>query len=99
MWNLFNCYLSGRHDYGMWCEPGAIFLRCVHCGKRSSGWAVTPKPAAAAQRAPVVRASVAQASTPAEVVTAGPAVNTRVIPFGSARRNTAGAQASRAAAR
>ena len=41
MWNLFNCYLSGRHDYGMWCEPGAIFLRCVHCGKRSSGWAVT----------------------------------------------------------
>ena len=27
MWNWFNCYLSGRHDYGMWCEPGAIF--CV----------------------------------------------------------------------
>jgi hypothetical protein len=44
MWNLFNCYLSGRHDYGMWCEPGAIFLRCIHCGKRSSGWAVVPKP-------------------------------------------------------
>ena len=41
MWNLFNCYLSGRHDFGMWCEPGQIFLRCVHCGKRSSGWAVT----------------------------------------------------------
>jgi len=40
MWNWFNCYLSGRHDYGMWCEPGAIFLRCVHCGRRSSGWAV-----------------------------------------------------------
>ena len=40
MWNLFNCYLSGRHDYGMWCEPGAIFLRCMHCGKRSSGWAL-----------------------------------------------------------
>ena len=35
MWNLINCYLSGRHDYGMWCEPGAMFLRCVHCGKRS----------------------------------------------------------------
>jgi len=53
MWNLFNCYLSGRHDYGMWCEPGTIFLRCVHCGKRSSGWnmqptqpALTPRPAA-----------------------------------------------------
>jgi hypothetical protein len=43
MWNLFNCYLSGRHDYGMWCEPGTIFLRCVHCGKRSSGWNTQPK--------------------------------------------------------
>lgn len=43
MWNLINCYLSGRHDYGMWCEPGAMFLRCVHCGKRSSGWAVEAK--------------------------------------------------------
>ena len=40
MWNWFNCYLSGRHEYGVWCEPGAIFLRCVHCGKRSSGWDV-----------------------------------------------------------
>ena len=97
MWNLFNCYLSGRHDYGMWCEPGAIFLRCVHCGKRSSGWAVTPKPAA--QRAPVVHAPIAQARTPAEVVTAGPAVNTRVIPFGNARRSAATAKISRAAAR
>ena len=38
MWNWFNCYLSGRHDYSAWCEPGAIFLRCVHCGRRSSGW-------------------------------------------------------------
>ena len=26
LWNFFNCYLSGRHDYGMWCEPGQIFL-------------------------------------------------------------------------
>ena len=43
MWNWFNCYLSGRHDYGMWCEPGAIFLRCVHCGRRSPGWAVAGK--------------------------------------------------------
>ena len=60
MWNLFNCYLSGRHDYGMWCEPGAIFLRCVHCGKRSSGWAVIPKPALAAQCVPVAHATVAQ---------------------------------------
>jgi hypothetical protein len=43
MWNFFNCYLSGRHDYGMWCEPGAMFLRCVHCGKRSCGWTVASK--------------------------------------------------------
>jgi hypothetical protein len=40
MWNWFNCYLSGRHEYGLWCEPGAIFLRCVHCGRRSPGWSI-----------------------------------------------------------
>lgn len=40
MWNLFHCYLSGRHEYGVWCEPGTIFLRCVHCGKRSPGWSL-----------------------------------------------------------
>jgi hypothetical protein len=45
MWNLFNCYLSGHHDYGMWCEPGTIFLRCIYCGKRSSGWSLDPKQA------------------------------------------------------
>ena len=43
MWNWFNCYLSGRHEFGVWCEPGAIFLRCVHCGRRSSGWAIDAK--------------------------------------------------------
>jgi hypothetical protein len=40
MWSWFNCYLSGRHEYGMWCEPGTIFLRCIHCGRRSPGWAL-----------------------------------------------------------
>jgi hypothetical protein len=40
MWNLIHCYLSGRHDNGVWSESGEMFLRCVHCGKRSSGWAV-----------------------------------------------------------
>jgi hypothetical protein len=73
MWNLFNCYLSGRHDYGMWCEPGAIFLRCMHCGKRSSGWAVAPKPALAVARAPLPKA-----------VVVAPPRNTRVLPFGRA---------------
>lgn len=67
MWNLINCYLSGRHDYGMWCEPGAMFLRCVHCGKRSSGWAVEAK---------------FQKSVPRPaVVTTSSAVSARVIPF------------------
>jgi hypothetical protein len=40
MWNWLNCYLSGRHDFGVSCAPGAIFLRCTHCGKQSSGWAL-----------------------------------------------------------
>ena len=68
MWNLVNCYLSGRHDFGMWCEPGTIFLRCVHCGKRSSGWSLEPK----AQTLPVLRATIATASP-----------DSIVIPFGS----------------
>jgi hypothetical protein len=65
MWNFFNCYLSGRHDYGMWCEPGQIFLRCIHCGKRSPGWAIEPS---------------ASASTPRATVVARPAPS-RVVPF------------------
>jgi len=47
MWNWLYCYLSGRHDYGVWCEQGAIFLRCVHCGRRSSGWAIEQRPVGA----------------------------------------------------
>jgi hypothetical protein len=43
VWNLLNCYLSGRHDFGVKCEPGAIFLRCVHCGHRSPGWSIDGK--------------------------------------------------------
>ena len=39
MWAWIKCYLSGSHDYGISCEPGAVFLRCVHCGhRRSQGW-------------------------------------------------------------
>ena len=62
MWNLFNCYLSGRHDYGMWCEPGAIFLRCVHCGNRSSGWTVEARLDKAAPRALGAAASISPSS-------------------------------------
>ena len=40
MWNWFNCYLSGRHEFGVWCESGTMFLRCMHCGRRSAGWTV-----------------------------------------------------------
>jgi hypothetical protein len=41
IWNLFQCYLSGQHDFGVRCEPGAIYLRCIHCGRRSAGWALS----------------------------------------------------------
>ena len=74
MWNWFNCYLSGRHEFGPWCEPGTIFLRCVHCGKRSSGWALGPE----AHRSPTTTAAVTKASAPAGL-NHGPA--TRVLPF------------------
>ena len=67
MWNWFNCYLSGRHEYGVWCEPGAIFLRCVHCGRRSSGWSIDAKP-----HAPI---------TQPEPTTAKAKAASRVIPF------------------
>ncbi len=60
MWKWFNCYLSGRHEFGVWCEAGEIFLRCMHCGHRTSGWAVhaAHAPAASAPRvAPPVPAA------------------------------------------
>ena len=69
MWNWFHCYLSGRHEFGVWCEPGAIFLRCVHCGRRSSGWTVNGK----AQTAVDPRAQT--------TVIAAKAMS-RLIPFG-----------------
>ena len=62
MWNLINCYLSGRHDYGMWCEPGTMFLRCIHCGKRSNGWAVEAKFQGRAPRPAVVTRTPAPAA-------------------------------------
>lgn len=40
MWNWISCYLSGKHEFGVSCEPGNVFLKCVHCGKRSQGWAL-----------------------------------------------------------
>lgn len=71
MWSWFNCYLSGRHDYGMWCEPGEIFLRCVHCGRRSSGWSVEGKPATSVvthPKAKVIDKRVASATLAPRVI-------------------------------
>jgi hypothetical protein len=70
MWKWFNCYLSGRHDFGVWCEPGAIFLRCMHCGKRSNGWSVDAK---VVERATTRVAKLPPTSTPR---------GSRVLPFG-----------------
>jgi hypothetical protein len=74
MWNWINCYLSGRHDYGVRCEPGAIFLHCLHCGRRSSGWLLE-------ERAPTLVAPTAQSSPLA--TGARPAL--KIVPRPSAR--------------
>jgi hypothetical protein len=80
MWTWINCYLSGRHDFGMWCEPGAIFLRCLHCGKRSSGWALEPRAHTQAPKtSPAARASMTQTS--------------RVLPFDRIAARVGGAVA------
>jgi hypothetical protein len=39
MWNWISCYVTG-HDYSVRCDEGAMFLRCVVCGRRSQGWTV-----------------------------------------------------------
>ena len=76
MWNWFNCYLSGRHEYGPWCEPGAMFLRCVHCGRRSAGWAIDAKPHHAIALPAMAKSSVVKAS-----VATTSAAPSRVVPF------------------
>lgn len=87
MWNWFNCYLSGRHEYGVWCEPGAIFLRCIHCGRRSSGWDIAARHAPHATATPIrteqrsATAPRAIASTPRAVVDGPVPAPTRVLPF------------------
>ena len=42
-----------RAEREMGTLPGAIFLRCVHCGRRSTGWDINAKPLVR-QPAPVV---------------------------------------------
>lgn len=89
MWHLLRCYLSGRHDYGVGCEPGAIFLRCVHCGRRSNGWNVDTRPAVVPTRPVAVPVAVPMSTVSAFSRTAPPRpqpvpppqVSARVIPF------------------
>jgi len=40
MWDWINCHLLGRHEHAVACEQGAILLRCLRCGYRSTGWHV-----------------------------------------------------------
>jgi hypothetical protein len=63
MWNWLNCYLSGRHDFGITCSSGSIFLRCIHCGKRSNGWTVhNEQPALVTVTAPGTRQQATRSS-------------------------------------
>lgn len=65
MWNWLNCYLSGRHDFGVTCSSGSIFLRCIHCGKRSNGWAVhNEQPALVTVTAPAARQQATRGPRP-----------------------------------
>jgi hypothetical protein len=70
MWNWFNCYLSGKHEYLISCEKGAVFLRCPHCGRRTPGWAVEGQ----ARKSPVKE----HAAVPGPRAVARA---TRIIPF------------------
>jgi hypothetical protein len=69
--NLFYCYLSGHHDFGVRCAPGEIYLRCIHCGRRSPGWALSgakqsPRPAdAGAKRQAETSKRAARTTAPA----------------------------------
>jgi hypothetical protein len=83
MLTWFNCYLSGRHEFSVGCEPGAIFLRCVHCGRRSSGWSLGDKtPSVPLAARATATSSVVTAVAAATGVTA--AAPGRVLPFGRA---------------
>ena len=39
MWSWILCYVMG-HDYSVTCHSGAMYLRCMACGRRSHGWVV-----------------------------------------------------------
>jgi hypothetical protein len=75
MWNWFSCHVAGRHEFGVWCGSGTIFLRCVHCGRRSSGWAVND-PGHASETAPAGAREPVQPQAASQL----PAIG-RVVPF------------------
>ena len=77
MWNWFNCYLSGRHEFGVSCEPGAIFLRCSHCGRRSPGWAMDTKAAKPAEPPRITRGAAIATATANQTASA----TRRALPF------------------
>lgn len=60
MLKWITCYLSGRHDYIVSCEPGTIFLKCNHCGRRSNGWEL--QHGAALRTAPVAVSASSRAT-------------------------------------
>lgn len=62
MWTLLRCYLSGGHDYGIACASGVVFLRCIHCGRRSIGWEVISQGARPAAHVEGTAPSAAPAS-------------------------------------
>ena len=81
MWNWFNCYLSGRHEYGVWCEPGTIFLRCMHCGRRSPGWAVGHEHATANANNAKTPAARPTSSRTTAVAKSARSLGKRILPF------------------
>ena len=73
MWNWFNCRVSGRHDFAMSSESGAMFLCCAHCGRRSTGWSVETT-----ARKPVAEAARAKNE---QRMTSAPVPAVRILPF------------------
>lgn len=57
MWDWLNCVVLFRHEYGIWCEDGLVFLRCTRCGHRSHGWDIENRhqPVEAKATAPTAR--------------------------------------------
>jgi hypothetical protein len=72
--NLLYCYLSGQHDFGVRCEPGEIYLRCIHCGRRSAGWALSASAQRASARAATAGAKRQAAAAKPAAKSAAPAV-------------------------